>query len=171
MKAPLRAIVLVLFASISSAADQQGFQDELLDRFAGSWVMRGSIGGDASVHDVLAEWVLEHQYLSFHDLARETDSNGRPRYEATVFIGWDPSSKQYACLWLDSTTGSGLSPQAIGYATPSGDKLPFVFDTGNGGFFYTTFAYNRETDSWRWTMDIETDGERTQFADVELTKE
>jgi hypothetical protein len=171
MKAALRVVVLCLLASIPALADEQGFQDALLDRFAGSWVLRGSIDGNESVHDVLAEWVLEHQYLRFHEVAREKDSNGRPLYEAIVFIGWDQPSHQYACLWLDSTGGSGLSSQAIGYAKPSGDELPFVFDTGDGGVIHTTFAYSREADSWRWTIDIARDGKRSQFAQVVLKKE
>ncbi len=74
-------------------------------------------------------------------------------------------------LWSDSTGGGGLSAQAIGYAQPSGDDRPFVFDTGNGSVIHTTFTYNRHTDTWKWLMEIEKGVERTQFARVVLTRQ
>jgi len=115
--------------------------------------------------------VLDHQYLRFHEVAREEETDGTPLYEAIVFIGWDQPTNQYACLWLDSTGGGGLSAPAIGHAKPSGDTLPFIFDTGEGGFFHTTFAYIRDTDTWNWEMDMENGGKRTPFARVTLTRQ
>ena len=171
MKTVLCAVVLCFVASPQAAAQQQGFQDALLDRMAGNWVLEGTIGGDESVHDVLAEWVLDHQYLRFHEVAREKEPDGTPLYEAIVFIGWDQPSNQYACLWLDSTGGGGLSAQALGHAKRSGDNLPFVFDTGEGGVIHTTFAYSRDTDTWQWHIDIEKDGERKPFARVTLARQ
>ena len=171
MKTVLCAVVLCFVASLQAAAQQQGFQDALLDRMAGNWVLEGTIGGHESVHDVLAEWVLDHQYLRFHEVAREKEPDGTPLYEAIVFIGWDQPSNQYACLWLDSTGGGGLSARALGHAKRSGDNLPFVFDTGEGGVIHTTFAYSRDTDTWQWHIDIEKDGERKPFARVTLARQ
>ena len=171
MMMTLRVVSLLLLVSFPVKSDQPGFQDALLDQMAGNWVLKGIIGGEESVHNVLAEWVLDNQYLRFHEVAREKDAHGTPLYEAIVFIGWDQPSNQYACLWLDSTGGGGLSAQGIGYAPPSGDDLPFVFDTGNGSVIHTTFAYNRDTDTWKWLIEIEKGGERTQFAQVVLTRQ
>ena len=171
MKTVLCGIVLCFGASLPAAAQRHGFQDALLDRMAGHWVLEGTIGDDESVHDVVAEWVLDHQYLRFHEVARETEPDGTPLYEAIVFIGWDQPSSRYACLWLDSTGGSGLDAQGIGHAKPSGDALPFVFDTGDSGVIHTTFSYRRDTDTWQWHVDIERDGERTPFARVRLSRQ
>jgi hypothetical protein len=171
MKIALCIVALWLLLSLPVLAEQQGFQDALLDQMAGNWVLEGTIGGAELTHDILAEWVLGHQYLRFHEVARETDSTGAPAYEAMVFIGWDEPTSSYACLWLDVTGGGGLSAEAIGHAKPNADELAFVFDTGEGGIIHTTFAYKRDTDTWQWLIDIEKDGECASFAKVTLTRQ
>jgi hypothetical protein len=170
MKTTLSLIVLCLLFSLPARAEGPGFQDTLLDHLAGSWVLEGTIGGAGTTHDIVAEWVLGHYYLRFHEVSREKDDGGEPAYEAIVFIGWDQPSGRYACLWLDSTGGSGLSAQAVGHAKPDGDKLAFLFEDGEGGIFHTTFIYDRESDSWDWRMDAEKEGELAPFARVSLTR-
>jgi len=171
MKIGYCAFLLCLVVSLPATAQEAGFQDELLDRLAGTWVMTGTIAGDEIVHDLVAEWVLDHQYLSFHEVARGQEPDGTPLYEATVFIGWDEPSARYACLWLDSTGGSAfVVPVVIGHTQRSGDSLPFLFDTGDGSLIHNTFAYSRDTDTWTWAIDNESDGARTPFARVTLTR-
>jgi hypothetical protein len=170
MKTTQMAIAwLSLLLAASASADEPPFEDELLDRFVGSWVMQGVIAGDDITHDVQADWVLGHQYLRFHDVSRETKATGEVEYEATVYIGWDKPSGRYVCLWLDVTGGGGLANDVFGYAEPADDKLAFVWGTGNETW-HTTFIYDRETDAWRWTMDGEKDGDRTPFARVALRR-
>lgn len=170
MKTATIATALLILVSIPAAAEEGGFQDALLDKLAGSWVMEGTIGGDDTVHDLVAEWVLDHYYLRFHEVARETDPDGTPLYEAIVFIGWDEPSSRYACLWLDSTGGGGLTAEGIGYAKPDGDDMPFVFDTDAYGVIYTTFKYIRKSDTWELTIDVEKEKKRSRFAQVVLTR-
>lgn len=170
----MRLAALVAVACLSlpqpAAAQQQGFQDDLLDQFVGTWVMTGSIAGDEVTHDIVAEWVLAHHYLRFHEIAREKDDAGAPAYEAIVFIGWDETRNAYACLWLDVTGGGGLTGEGIGRATRDGDSLPFVFDTGVAGVIYNTMTYDRAADTWHWLIDVERDGETTNFAEVTLAR-
>ena len=45
MKTALCAVALFFLAPLP-AAKQQDFQDALLDRMAGNWVLEGTIGGD-----------------------------------------------------------------------------------------------------------------------------
>ena len=90
-------------------AEQVTFQDSFLDRLVGRWVLRGEIAGKQTIHDVTSEWVLGHQYLRLHEVSREKSAKGRPAYEAMVFIGWDHSTQEYACLWLDATATSSFS--------------------------------------------------------------
>jgi len=171
MKTVLCAVVLCFVASLQATAQQQGFQDALLDRMAGNWVLKGTIAGAETTHDIVAEWVLGHHYLRFHEVSREKNNGNEPEYEAIVFIGWDQPTNQYACLWLDSTGGGGLDAQVIGHAKPSGDDLAFVFELGDGGIIHTTFAYSRDTDTWQWHIDVEKDGERKPFARVTLARQ
>ncbi len=172
MKLALRFTAMLLLLSVTALADDPPMQDELLDRFAGTWLLQGTIAGGEVTHDIVAKWVLGHQYLSFHELSRETDTKGRPLYEATVFIGREAPDGRYACLWLDSTGGTGLNmPVTIGHAEPAGDVLAFVFHMPGGGVFHTTFIYKRDADTWDWTMDSERDGELSPFARVTLTRQ
>jgi hypothetical protein len=170
-KTALRVMAIGFLLSVPAAAQQQGFQDALLDHLAGNWVLRGTIAGSETTHDIAAEWVLGHQYLRIHEVAREMDSVGAPAYEAIVFIGWDEPTGRYACLWLDVTGGGGLTGEAIGHAAPNGDELAFVFDPGDGGVIHNTFVYNREADTWQWLIDNDNGGNRTPFARVTLTRQ
>jgi len=160
---------LCMLLAVAANADEPPFADELLDRFVGEWVMQGMIAGGEVTHDLKADWVLGHQYLRFDEVSRETLESGAPVYEATVFIGWDKPSGRYVCLWLDLTGGGGLANDVFGYAEPAEDNLAFVWGESDETW-HTTFFYERETDTWRWTMDGEKDGERTAFARVTLVR-
>jgi len=148
-----------------------GFQDPLLDRFTGTWVLEGVMAGGDVVHDVTAEWITGHQYLRFVELSREREDDGARAYEAIVIIGWDAEQGRYACLWLDSTGGSGLVNGIIGYAVRDGDRLAFLFEWPDDGTrFHTTFIYHRERDAWEWRMDSERDGSSRAFARATMTR-
>jgi len=161
--------VLVLLP-LPAMADQQGVQDELLDHMSGNWVMTGTIGGAQVTHDLTAEWVLGHQYQRIHEVARELDNEGVPAYEAIIFIGWNETLSRYTCLWLDVTGSGAQFPEHTGYAEPATDELAFVFDTGDNSAIHTTFTYDRESDVWRWLIEIERGAEHTTFARVLLTR-
>jgi hypothetical protein len=170
MKTIMRVTLSVILICCSSSAQQTSFQDTLLDHLTGKWVLQGTIAGKETTHDIVAEWVLAHQYLQLHEVSREKNAAGGPAYEAIVFIGWDEPSRQYACLWLDVTGGGGLSAQAIGHAKRRGDEIAFLFKGGDGNIFHTTFVYGGGSDSWRWLMDGEEKGKLQPFARVALTK-
>jgi hypothetical protein len=170
MKKTFGLIIWLFMVSVLGTAQPATFQDLLLDRFIGTWVLRGTIEGQQTVHDITADWVLGHQYFRIQEVSREKDAKGQPAYEAIVFLGWDQASNSYVCLWLDNTGGGGLTGQAIGHAKRGGDEIPFLFKLKDGGSFYTTFAYDRKADTWEWRMDEEQNGKRTPFARVQLTK-
>ena len=171
MKKAMCLAAAVLPALLFSAASGQGFQDELLDRLAGDWVMRGTIAGQEVTHDIRAEWVLEHNYIRFHEVSRERTESGTPEYEAMVFFSGNPKGDGYACLWLDSTGWEGLDAGAIGHAKPEKDRLAFVFELPDGGRIYNTFQYVRESDHWRCTIDLEDEEGRRPFARVKMHRE
>jgi hypothetical protein len=165
------AAILTALAVPMLAASAQPLQDPLVQHLIGEWVLEGTIGGERTTHDVVAEWVLERQYVQLHEIARETDAAGRPAYEALVTIGWDEPSQRYACLWLDSTGGGGLVPGAIGYGAASGDSIPFLFHFPDGSVFHNTFLYHRDSDTWEWHLDGEgDDGTLQPFARVTLSR-
>ncbi len=170
MAKAFRLLAAVLLGSASASAQPATFHDPLLDRLTGAWVLHGTIAGKETTHDIVSEWVLGHQYVRLHEVSREKDGHGRAAYEAIVFLGWDEPTGRYACLWLDSTGGGGLSAKAIAYAKRGGDELAFLFTGGDGSLFHTTFAYHRSTDTWTWVMDGEEGGKLQPFARVTLRK-
>lgn len=167
--------ILGIFASIvvlsfTASAQAPPVADAMLDHLTGNWVLQGTIAGKETTHDIVSDWVLGHEYVRLHEVSREKDAKGQPAYEAIVFIGLDQPSNQYACLWLDTTGGGGLSGQAIGHAKRSGEEIALLFKDSDGSTFHTTFAYSKSTDTWQWSLDGEEGGKLRPFARVKLTR-
>jgi hypothetical protein len=150
-------------ASIASAQTSRP-PGELLERIAGRWVLEGTISGKTTTHDVVATSVLNGQYVQLHEVSREQDAQGRPAYEALVYLTWEEARGEYSCLWLDSTGNAGLSNGVIGRAKPSDDELRLLFKYPDGSTFHTTFAYDRTAETWQWKMDGEEKGQLAPFA-------
>jgi len=169
MKRVFLVISCSLLGAVALFAQHASFQDRLLDQFAGTWILRGTIAGKETIHDVAAQWILGHEYMQFHEVSRESDSTGAPAYEALVTIGWDESSKQYACLWLDNTSGQGLTG-IIAYAKREPDRMAFLFKSKDGSIFHTTFMRDQKADIWQWLMDGEEKDKLVPFARVTLER-
>jgi hypothetical protein len=168
----MRHTSLVLLACLLPgvlAGQQSDPQRDLLDRLVGHWVLRGTIAGQQTTHDVDAQWVLEKGYVQIHEVSREKDASGKPEYEALVHIVWDPQVGEYACLWLDTTGVAAFPPEGIGRAKPAGDRIAFVFGDA-GDRIHNTFTYDRAAEAWAWAIDNESNGVRTPFARVTLTR-
>ena len=172
----LRCLVLSVFCLVAlpisrpcAAQEATETPTVLLDHLAGDWVLKGTLGGKESTHDIHADWVLNREYLRFHEVSREKKANGDPVYEAIVLIGWDAKTQEYACLWLDSTAGGGLSVPAA-RAKREEHAIPFVWVFSPTHSLHTTFTYDKHSDTWNWTIDDVTDGKLDRFADVTLTR-
>lgn len=140
----------------------------LLDHLAGRWVMQGTIAGKPTTHDVEASWALNHEYLQLHEISREKNADGRPAYEAIIYIGWDSKAHHFTCLWLDTTSGDGLSSEIIARGPQAGHSIPFVFTLSPSNAIHTTFLYDKTTDTWQWVIDNLTNGRSQRFAEVRL---
>ncbi len=135
----------------------------------GLWVLKGKIAKESVVHDVAAEWVLAHHYVRIHEVSREENKDGRPVYEAMVFVAKNEKGSQYSCVWLD--VFGGLSTLSIGVASPVGNEIPFVFRKENGEVDLTNgFVYNPKEDSWQWRIDNVEKGVPKEFARLRLTR-
>ena len=168
MRSIFMAVALAWAGASMASAQTSRPPSELLDRITGRWVLEGTIAGKTTTHDVVASWVLNGQYVQLHEVSREQDAQGRPAYEAFVYLTWEPSRGEYSCLWLDSTSNAGLSNGVLGRAKPSGDELRLLFQYKDGSTFHTTFAYDRKADNWQWKMDGEEKGQLVPFARVML---
>ncbi len=144
--------------------------DSVFDHMIGHWVLRGTIGGQKTTHDVAFEWLLGREYVRMHEVSRERAADGAPAYEAVVLFARDPKTGEYACLWLDNTGVSTFDARGVGRGSLAGDSIPFLFRVTATDAFHTTFLYQRATDSWQWHMDNDSAGVRQPFARVTLTR-
>jgi hypothetical protein len=175
MQPSLRILRLICCLAVVSLAVTGNAQDAdaprlLLEHLTGDWVLTGVLGKKPAVHDVHAEWVLNHEYIRLHESSREKKQNGEPAYEAIIFISWDPKAQQFACLWLDNTEGGGLSAEGIAYAKPKEFSIPFEWVQSGAVTLRNTFSYNAKLDTWRWAIDNVTKGKAAPFGDVTLTR-
>jgi hypothetical protein len=162
-------MALALCAASVAAAQQRPVKSPLLDHLAGKWVLQGTIAGQATTHDVDADWVLDHHYLRIHEVSREKNSKGQPGYEATIYIAWNEPTKQYAAIWLDDY--GGMSVQSIGQADPKENELPFIFKDDKGAVsFSNDFVYDAKADTWEWRMDNVVNGAAKPFGRVKLKR-
>ena len=168
-------IALVVTAVVATAALAQGqtaAPDALLDRMTGHWVMTGTIARKPTTHDVDVDWVLKRGYLRIHEVSREKDAGGGASYEAWIYLAWDPKAREYAVMWLDNTATTNFAPEGIGHGTPTGDRIPIIFKGADGSGIHTTFAYERATDAWSWTIDnVDGSGKVSPFAWLALARE
>jgi len=164
------ALLATLFAALTATAQQAPVNSPLLDHLAGKWLLQGTVGKQAVIHDFDAEWVLQHYYLRFNEVSREKNPKRDPQYEATVFIAWNEKTKQYACVWLD--VYGGATAESIGRATPKENELDFVFTDERGETSFTnTFIYDPKTDTWENRLDNVVKGEAKPFARFKLTRQ
>jgi hypothetical protein len=141
---------------------------ELMSRMVGRWVLTGTIAGQNTTHDVDAEWVLQGKYVRIDEVSRQRGDDGRPLYEATVYVG--RLNGRYVCLWLDNTEVA--SGEVTCSAAPASDAIPFEFRSADGGLMITnTFSYDRAADTWAWSLDNISDGRATPFGRVTLRRQ
>ncbi|MCX6285637.1 MAG: glycosyl hydrolase 53 family protein [Bacteroidetes bacterium] len=160
---------LFYFITFQCFSQQPTLQDTLLDYITGRWVLRGNIAGQATVHDISAEWVLNHQFVLIRETSHEKNAKGEPEYQANVYVGWDQASSEYICIWLD--IWGGFTPQSVGRAKREGDSIPFLFrKNDNTTDFHTTFVYDKKTGTWQWKMDNDYGGKLQAFARVTLSR-
>src|SRR5271168_1981550 len=163
-------ILATIFGALSALAQQAPVNSPLLDHLAGKWLLQGTVGKRPVTHDFDAEWVLQHQYLRFHEVSRGKNDKGEPDYEATVFIGWNEKIGQYGCTWMD--TYGGATSQSVGLAAPKENELAFVFRDEHGEIdFNNTYIYDPRTNTWENRLDNIVKGVAQPFARFKLTKQ
>jgi hypothetical protein len=148
-----------------------GPEHALLDKLTGHWVMRGTIGKQATTHDADAQWVLDKEYVQIHEVSREKDAAGKPQYEAMIYVVWDPKVKEFAVMWLDNTGVSPFAPEGIGHAKATGDTIAFHFRDANGDGVNNTLAYDRAKNSWSMAIDNLEKGTLSTFARLTMTRQ
>jgi hypothetical protein len=165
----MAAFVLSLCAPAAATVQDSGSAapPELLGKLVGRWILTGVIAGQNTTHDVDAEWVLQGNYVRISEASRERNGNGRPQYEATIYVGW--LRDRYVCVWLDNTEVASGEISCAAAAAP--ESIPFEFRDRAGALtFINRFVYHAADDSWEWQMDNIRDGQPVSFGRVRLRR-
>lgn len=167
----LALITVFLAPSARAQPSAASAAEALMDRMTGHWVMAGTIARQATTHDVDVDWILKREYIRIHEVSREKDASGGPAYEAWIHLVWDAKVGEYAVMWLDNTASTNFAAEGVGHAKPNGDRIPFIFKDADGSGIQTTFAYDRQADTWTWTIDnVDRAGKTSSFARLTLTR-
>jgi hypothetical protein len=162
------ALLLAIVAAGARAQTSPPWPDDLVDHLTGAWIMHGKVMGQDAHHEVRAEWVLNHQFLSIHEKTAADAPNSEHRYEAHWFLGYDPVSERYVLHLLDMF--GGRFSETLGYGTRDGNSIRFVFEYPDGPF-HTAYRWSAQDDSWQWVMEQKDKaGKWTPFADLSLTR-
>jgi hypothetical protein len=170
-----RLLLALALTSLPVPARVQGqalrAPEALLDAMTGHWTMTGTIGKKPTTHDLDVDWVLKREYIRIHEVSRDKGDDGGIGYEAWIYVVWDGKKSEYAVMWLDNTEATNFAPEGIGHAKPDGDRIPFIYKNADGTGIHTTFAYDRATDSWSWTIDnVDRSGKPSPFAALTMTR-
>ena len=166
---PLLAALLAGWMPVRSGAQTSAeWPDDLVNHMTGKWKLEGRIMGRDAHHEVQAEWVLDHRFLRIHEKT-EADAPGSERkYEATWFLGYDPTSERYVIHLLDIF--GALFSETLGHGARQGNEIRVVFEYPDGPF-HTTYRWLPENDTWQWVMEQkDKDGKWTNFADLKLRR-
>ncbi len=175
---PARWGLIVTLASMSLYSPMAHAQNTvpptpelLMDKMTGAWVMTGTIGKEQVTHEVDVDWILKRQYIRIHEVSREKDDDGELAYEAWIHIAWDKDNAEYVVMWLDNTGTTNFAAAGVGHGKPVGDRIPFVWTFADGTGIHNTFAYDRTSDTWSWTIDsVDKSEKRSPFARVTLKR-
>jgi hypothetical protein len=160
--------LLLCGSNLVTAQNQTGWQDELGNHMAGTWALEGTIVGAKAHHVVVAEWILNHQFLRIQERTSPDAPQSEKHYEANWFVGYDDVSERYVAHLLD-VFGARYS-ETLGYGIRTGDSIRFTFEYPDGPF-HTTYTWSPEHGSWRWLMEQkDKNGKWTTFADLKLTR-
>lgn len=170
----VRAITACAFAtSLTVAAATDGapvdgrggrFDDELFAQLEGEWLLTRQIRGTEVKNTVVADWVLQHQFLHL----RMRDVATPPRYEAEVYIGYAHAAKEYVAHWIDNFGGHY---SAVGRGRREGHSVAFRFEYPDGPFF-NTFTWDPATGTWTCHLEaVGKDGVRSTFARDRLVRQ
>jgi hypothetical protein len=156
--APAAAAAPAALAEPESAWGPVAPDEAFLDRLQGSWRMDGVVGGKAVTYRAQGERVLQRAFLRLHMV----DAAERPRYEADVYIAFDPRTKDYVAHWMDRFGASGA--RAAGAGRRDGDRLALVFPYA-GAAFRDTFTWEPQSGTWTLVLESqEAGGEWSTFA-------
>ncbi|MGA8012120.1 MAG: DUF1579 family protein [Candidatus Acidiferrales bacterium] len=159
---------IFLFSATARAQAPPQWNDALVDHMAGTWKVEGTLVGQNAHHTVTAEWVLNHQFLRIEEKTSADAPKTESHYDALWFLGYDDVSERYVLHLMDIF--GGRYSETLGYGTPDGNQIRFVFEYPDGPF-HNTMRFDPEKDTWEWHLEQkDKNGKWAPFADLKLSR-
>jgi hypothetical protein len=155
---------LLSTAAATSLPDAPSSDEKYLDDLQGQWIVQGTIGGKPVTYHADGQRVLDGAWLKLHMV----DAGEPPRYQADVFLGYDPKARDFVVHWLDRFGAAGARVVATGHRDR--ERLVFSFPYAEGAFRDT---FQRDKPNGTWTLLLESqqkDGTWSTFANYKLTR-
>jgi uncharacterized protein DUF1579 len=157
--------IFVMLAAADLNAERPQFSDALLDNLVSDWRVERKFGSGRRAENTLhVEWVLDHQFLElrYRDLATPS------KYDAMVFIGYNPGEQRYVCHWIDNFGGEF---SALGYGKLDNERraIEFTFNYKDG-LFINKFTFDPVSKTWTSLMRQQEKGEWKVFAEDKITQ-
>ena len=140
---------------------------EFLNLLIGQWELTGQMGKTSLRQAVIVQWTLNHHFIKLHFTSTIPTSESQPPYQATYFIGYDEKDDTYVMHLLD-TFGAGYS-RVIGLGKRDRNTIPFIFQYPEGPFV-NRFIWESDTQSWKFELTHEQDGQIQVFATKRMTR-
>ena len=127
--------------------------------------MSGTLDGKPVRYRADGQRVLQGGFIELHMI----DAASPPRYEADVYIGFDPKAHDYVAHWLDRFGAAGARVVAQGKRV--GEQLLLTFPYADGPF-RDTFTWQPSTKSWTLLLESQAaDASWPTFASYTLTRD
>jgi hypothetical protein len=159
---------LLVLAGVASAQQPATWNDDLVNKLAGTWSLQGTVMGRPAHHIVTARWVLGHQFLEVREQTAPEAPATESRYDSLWFLGYDEVSERYV-LHLMDVFGARFS-EVLGFGTRDGNDLRFIFEYPDGPF-RNRWRWIPQSKSWQWHLEQkDKSGKWSVFAEVELMR-
>jgi hypothetical protein len=122
------ASVILALAAAAGHAQQAASRDPYLELLPGHWQMVGQVQGERAQYEAQGEWVLQGTWLRLHMV----ETSRPPKYEANLYLAFDPSTGEYVAHWLDGFGAAGA--RVVGTGRRDGPLLTLHFPYAGSPF-------------------------------------
>jgi hypothetical protein len=144
-------VTSVSLAQVDKEGNDRRFYDDLLDNLVGDWEVSATVYGQKFTLEREAHWIMGHQYLRIYEKSREVIPWLKTRFERTILIGYNHSSKRYLVYELTVHGGDvPHEPEGFYYATRSGNELKMIVTKDSEVVGFQRFIWEPATSSWRF---------------------
>ena len=170
MKSSLVLLAATLLFSVATGAQAPPpWKDPFVDHLAGAWKVEGTLVGQRAHHTVIAEWVLNHQFLRIEEKTSPDAPKTESSYDSLWFLGYDDVSERYVLHLMDIF--GGRFSETLGYGTRNGNEIRFIFEYPDGPF-HNTMRWVPEKETWEWLLEQkDKNGKWAPFADLHFTRQ